>query len=113
MDYYQKEYNRKEEEMVEQNISVKNGKSDDSSKDRIEANSDKDYTYVTDPQILLTMTIQLEGDKTDQIIIYENDNPRIIAYHFGKKHQLSLNEIKLVEDNIKKNVKQVLKENAS
>ena len=31
------------------------------------------------------MTIQLEEDKEEKIFVYENDDPKLIAYHFGIK----------------------------
>jgi len=45
-----------------------------------------------DPQILLTMTIDL-GGFNDRIIVYEGDDPLMLAELFGIKHNLLPEEI--------------------
>jgi len=59
---------------------------------------------VDDPEILLTMTIELSETEKDQILVYENDDPELIAYLFGKKHGLNRGGVKVIEENIKRNV---------
>ena len=61
--------------------------------------------------ILLTMTIELDDDIQHSLVVYENDDPSVLAYHFGEKYSLDSEEICLVEENIRENIERVIEEN--
>ena len=47
------------------------------------------------PKIMFSITIDL-GEKSDMIVVYEEDDPQMISELFGKKHNLTKEEIKMV-----------------
>jgi len=54
------------------------------------------------------MTIEISENEQDQLLVYENDDPELIAYLFGQKHNLEKEEVLVIEKNIRKNIEQVL-----
>ena len=61
------------------------------------------------PNVLLTITCDL-GSEQDKIVMFENDDPQMVARLFGEKHNLTEEEVGYVLQNIHDNMQHVLTE---
>lgn len=59
---------------------------------------------------LLIMTIEIGDGKTEELTVYENDTPDLLAKQFCKKHCLSVEVIDVLIDQIKSNLEILLRD---